>query len=66
MKLENDCTCSGKFKQNKKFAGESSYDGSYRGKDYVRLEIADKDIREQVNKEYMGNNRSFFLDRATQ
>lgn len=29
---------------------------------YLRLEIADEDIREQVNKQYYGN-RSYFLDR---
>ena len=47
--------------KNKTIAGHSTNGSST---EYLKLEIADEDIREQVNRQYFGD-RSFFLDKAT-
>ena len=67
IKLMKKCSCKhASFKQQKrnKKVDKNISDGKSSGRGYVRLEIADKDIRDQVNKEYLGS-KSFFLDRAT-
>ena len=46
--------------QNKTIAGHSTNGSST---EYLKLEIADEDIREHVNRQYFGD-RSFFLDKA--